>query len=202
MRTGDWRSLWRPTKDARRWWSSLHLISLPSPRWLQSWWVTSMCHRAMCCATPSAIRPSERRPSVSSNRGSSELLGSLGVGGFRRQRRRPSPLPPHFCDHAHSDRPRRRRRGRSGRRAHRRRRHRASERASAATHSTGNRPPSDRLATEPRPRQTDGQTGRRGTVACPSFLSNELRESREGVGRRDDDDDDTIGARSCIRDGR
>ena len=59
----------------------------------------------------------------------------------------------------------------------------------------------DRPATEPRPRQTDGQTGRRGTVACPSFLSNELRESREGVGRRDDDDD-TIGARSCIRDGR
>ena len=153
------------SKDARRWWSSPHSTSFPCPlpRWFQPWWATSMCHRAMCCATPSAIRPSERRPSVSSNRGSSELLGSLGVGGFRRPRRRPSPLPPHFCDHAHSDRPRRCRR--SGRRAHRRRRHRASELLPQLTPQvTGHRPTGHRAAA-----QTDRQTGRRGTVACPSF---------------------------------
>ena len=58
----------------------------------------------------------------------------------------------------------RRRRGAATRWTHRRRRRR--HRASAATHSTGNRP-TDWLATEPRPRQTRRQTGR-GEHCCLS----------------------------------
>ena len=72
-----------------------------------------------------------------------------------------------------------------------------SKRASAATHSTGNRPSTD----WPQSRGPDRRTDWPAWDCGLSLLSNELRESREGVGRRDDDDD-TIGARSCIRDGR
>ena len=63
--------------------SSLHLISLPSPRWVQPWWVTSMCHRAMCCATPSAIRPSERRGvRLSATGGAASCLARSGSEVF------------------------------------------------------------------------------------------------------------------------
>ena len=139
--------------------------------------VTSMCHRA--------ILPVRVRLSAATVGALARLLAHwIGVGDFRR-------LPPHFCDDVHFA---------PGAEGERRattattRRHRGS----AATHSTGNRPTAHRSA---------DQTAAAAVWPSPALLlvpSNEI-ERVEKTGKRgleEDDDNDTIGARSCIRDGR